>query len=216
MWFEVATKAASPWQLWWEALAAIGTIGAVFVALCTTSKESRSRERESRARSGSNVQIQHQLYDDHEVIVWHIENNSTATISGFRHSERIEDIYGPIVDVDRYDSNHLAPGGIRDIHLSFHGIPSEMYLTFMDGNGVLWRATHDHEGMEVGEFYTLERVTPEDETLRTRLGRLLRAARAALNNWFTWKNIKSLRGILTGVSIAAFVFFSGFLTGNGI
>lgn len=201
MWNEVATQ-PDPWQLGWEALAAIGTLAAVLFALWSSLRESRVRKRESLARSGRNVQVRHHVYDDHELVAWHIENNSTATIFGFRYSLDIEDIYGPVVQTEKYSAEHLTPGGVRDIALGFNEIPTEMYLTFMDGNGVSWRAMHAHEGMEAGDLYTLERVTPFDDTLPARLRRLLRASRASLRRLLHRFNLEGFEGLLILVILA--------------
>lgn len=183
-------------------MAAIGTLAAVFFALWTSLRESRGRKRESLARSGKNVLIQHHVYEDHELVAWHIENNSTATIFGFRYSLDIEDIYGPIVQTEKYSAEHLTPGGVRDITLDFLEIPNEMYLTFMDGNGVNWRATHDHEAMEAGDLYTLERVTPQDDTLPATLRGLLGAPWRTLRRFLNRIHLENLDGLYILVILA--------------
>lgn len=206
------------WFGWdWEALAAIGTFAAVLFALWTSSKESRGRSKESLARSGRNVQVKYHVYDEHGTLSWHISNNSTATIFGFRHSVLYEDTYGMKIEREIYRADHLSPGGVHEISLDFEEAPRNMYLSFMDGNGHIWRAIHPYdEVMEAGSLYSLECVTPEDDTLLTRLRRLLRASWSTLRNWLNWKNLKSFGGILTSIGLLAFIFFAGFITGNGI
>ncbi len=206
------------WLGWdWEALAAIGTFAAVVFALWTSGHEMRIRKRESQARSGRKVHIQRRAYIEYELVSWHIVNNSTATIFGFRYSYLHQDNYGVEIEIEKFDQSHLAPGGIRDIFIHIDNHPENLYLIFMDGNGVNWRASiSGQQTTPLGTPLMLERVTPKDDTLRRKLLRFLGSSWATLRGWFSLSNLRTLGGILISLLIAFALFVAGFVTGNGI
>ncbi|MFD2839601.1 hypothetical protein ACFSYH_03350 [Populibacterium corticicola] len=202
----------------WDALTAIGTVGAVVVALTLNFNERHQRNFQYIKGRGDRVQLARGESNpslDNRVTQWlniyNLSDQPIFEVEAYRNeiSQYTQDYAGyewvTVVPV-------IPPYGYAriDIDNGVGNIVDE--VRFKDFEGSVWEVDWKayRPALKSRGIYYEDRPT----TLTQRLGALVSAS--TLRSWVTLRNFKSLGGLLAFFLAAVALFFAGFLTGNGI